>query len=438
MHLAQHHFQTQNRYFEDVTRFVMSELFFRSYGLAGCELSAEALLNGTVSLVHARGVMPDGLAFHFPEDPLPKPLEIREIFSPTQESHLVMLAIPRFRPGGSNCVVDLEAPANGSRFVLRQVAIADETTGRDEKPVGLAGKNFRLMLDVQVTEDLVALPLARVRRDGAGHFIYDPAYIPPVLQIGGSLALLEMLARLVEMLDARAEALMAERRTVPTAQSEYATREIASFWLSHAIHASLGPLRHFLQTRSCHPEQLYAELSRLGGALCTFSLEAHPRMLPAYEHEQLERCFVALDRHIRAHLDTILPTRCVKVPLAEADRFLYTGMVTDRRCYARAQWYLGVRSSATHGEVIARVPKLVKVCSAKFIVRLVKEAHPGLVLEHVPSPPAELSPRIGTQYFRIQTAGPCWTTLHDTHEMGVYVPAAIPDAELELSVVLDA
>ena len=81
------------------------------------------------------------------------------------------------------------------------------------------------------------------------------------------------------------------------------------------------------------------------------------------------------------------------------------------------------------------MPKLVKVCSVKHIVRLVREAYPGLTLEHVPTPPAEVPVRAGAQYFHIQLSGPCWTSIVETTEVGVYVPDAIPDVELELLVV---
>jgi len=78
------------------------------------------------------------------------------------------------------------------------------------------------------------------------------------------------------------------------------------------------------------------------------------------------------------------------------------------------------------------------VCSAEHIVRLVKEGLPGLDLEHEPSPPPELSPRIGSHYFRIRTDGPCWTLMAKSHNAGVYAPAAIADAELEITIVLES
>ena len=60
MYLGPHHFQVQGRYFEDSIRFATSSLWFEPWGLAGCELDSEALINGTLSVLHARGIFPDG------------------------------------------------------------------------------------------------------------------------------------------------------------------------------------------------------------------------------------------------------------------------------------------------------------------------------------------------------------------------------------------
>lgn len=436
MHLAQHHFQAQSGYLESLTGFVVANLFFRPYGVAGLELDSEALLNGVVSLTHARGLMPDGMPFHFPEDPTPEPLDIRQLFSPTHDSHVVLLTIPAERPGRANCALGAAA-RDGLRYSAEVRAFPDDLTGTDEKPVVVAQKNFRLVLDQDRPEGAVALPIARVRRDGSGHFIYDPRFVPPSVQIGASVRLMELTLRLMEMLEAKAAAIQADRREANGSLADFASKEIANFWLAHAIHSALTPLRYHLETRSSHPEQLYVELARLAGALCTFSLTSTPRDLPAYDHDDLERTFDALERHIRDHLDLVVPTNCIRIPVTATDQGLYTGAVVDRRVLGRARWFLGVRSSATASEVISRVPKLVKVCSAKHIVRLVREAFPGLTLEHVVSPPSELSPKIGAHYFAMQTAGPCWASIAETSQLGLYVPAAIPDVELDLAVIVD-
>src|ERR1017187_9884327 len=47
MYLAPQHFQAQNRYFEEAVHFATASLWRDSYGLAACQLDADALRNGT-------------------------------------------------------------------------------------------------------------------------------------------------------------------------------------------------------------------------------------------------------------------------------------------------------------------------------------------------------------------------------------------------------
>jgi type VI secretion system protein ImpJ len=444
MYLAQHHFQLQGRYFEDSLQFALANLFFKGYGLAGCELDREALFNGTAALIHARGVLPDGLPFHMPEsDPLPDPREIGDLFSPTQDSHLVLLSIPAFRQGAANCAASVEAADSHARYIAQSTLVPDDTTGGDEKPVVVGRKNFRLRLDDEITEGEIALPLARVRRDGTGHFIYDPEYVPPCLQIGASERLLLLVRRLLDILEAKSSAMEAERRSSRKDLREYASHEVANFWLLHAVRSSMAPLRHHFELKRSHPEQLYSELARLAGALCTFALDSDPRSLPVYDHDRLGECFTELDRHIRKHLEIIVPTNSISVPLKRVRDYFYAGMVNDQRCFGRSQWLLGVRSEIGRAELITRVPSLVKICSSKHVERLVKEAFEGLTLHHLPSPPAAISPRVGTEYFTIGRSGgqatqACWASITQTREVGVYAPAAIAAAALELLIVLDS
>lgn len=437
MHLSQHHFQMQARFFEETAAFQARSLHFGSWGVAGVEFDEDALLNGIVALVHARGLFPDGLPFQIPEgDPLPRPLDLEQRFSPTTDRHRVLLGIPAYRPGGANCLDD-DQEEGDVRFAPEVRPVADEVSGRDTTAVAFARKNLRLLLDGEERSDEVLLPLARVRRDGAGAFVYDPDYIPPLLQVGGSPRLLERLRQVVEMLEARGEALTAER-VAGRGAAEYGSREVATFWLAHALHSALPGLRHHLESRRTHPERLFVEMARLAGALCTFTLEGHPRELPLYDHEDLEGCFGALDRYIRSGLQLFLPQNRVVVPLDATRQLLRTGAVPDRRCFGRAHWFLGVRAAMSEGELVTAVPRLMKVSATRDIARLVKEAQPGIGIRHVASPPPDLAPRVGTVYFALERTEPYWSALAETGEVGVYVPAAVPGAELELLVLLES
>jgi len=424
----------RDRYSESLAEFALASLFCRPYGLAGLELDHDALLNGTVSIIHARGVMPDGLTFSFPDDPNPSPLEIRDLFSPTRESHLVLLTIPAFRPNRANCLLDRGAEQPTHRYVAEDVTLPDQTTGEDERSITLGRKNFRLALDAEEPGDLVLLPLSRVKRDRGGRFVYDGEYIPPSIQVGASRRMLEILRQLIEMMDAKSATLVGER-TEPGSGSLYAPEEIAGYWLSHAIHSSLAPLRHHLRAKTSHPEEVFMELLRLAGALCTFSMDSRPRDLPLYDHDDLESCMGLLDRHIRNHLEIVLPKRAVHVPLKPLQEFYLHGTVTDQRCFRDAHWFLEVTASEGRERAIAEVPRLVKICSPRHIERLVQAAYPGMELHHVASPPAAISPRLGAEYFRIETAGPCWETTQQTQEVAVYTPGALAGHEFEILIV---
>jgi type VI secretion system protein ImpJ len=440
MHLAQHHFQAQSRFYEDTVQFALSALFFSPYGVVACELDRDALQNDTVALLHARGVMPDGLPFDIPSsDPAPAPLVIRDLFSPTADSHLVLLAIPAYRADRSN--VSTNGGVNGDspfRFSALETPVRDALSGRDERPVTLGKKNFRLLLDTDAThaqlDGMVVLPIARARRDGTGHFAYDPDYVPPTLQIGASPRLMALVHRLTEMLEARADALTRGRRG---SSDEFAQQEVASFWLLHTIHASLPALRHQLQARHVHPERLFVELSRLAGALCTFALDAHPRSLPRYDHDAPQASFDALERHIREHLEIVAPSGRSAIALASSAPYLYTATIQDQGAFTAPQWILGVRSSMPAYEAQVRFPELAKVCSGKFVMELVRRAYPGLTLTHLPYPPTSIQPRGDTQYFAIERAGPCWDTIVSSQEIGVYVPDAISNVQLDLSIVYE-
>lgn len=440
MYLAQHHFQAQSRYFEDSLQFLLGNLSYKAYGVAGCELDPEALLNGTVLLGHARGILPDGMAFHIPvSDPPPTSRQIGDAFSPTEESHQLLLTIPAYRRGAANCG---PTPDGGFRYVAHTAEMHDDVTGSDTKPVPIGRKNFRLRLDYEAQANEIALPIARIRRDGTGHFVYDSDYIPPCLQIGGSARLLLLLGSIIEILDAKSAAVAGESSSSRKVLREYASREVANFWLLHAVRSSIPPLRHILQMRTSHPEELYTELSRLAGALCTFAIDSHPRSLPAYDHERLGDCFAEIDRHIRAHLEVIIPTNCITLPLRRVSDFLYAGVVTDQRCFGQSQWILGARTEGDRGELIAKVPKLVKICSSRHVERLFKEARPGLSIQHLPNPPSAVSPRIGAEYFTLGRSGSieapiCWKEIAKSAEVGIYVPGALAGAELELMVVLE-
>jgi type VI secretion system protein ImpJ len=438
MYLGPHHFQAQSRYFQDSMRFATQSLWHKAYGFTGFELDAEALRNGTVSVKHARGVFADGLPFDMPEcDATPAPRIIGDLFPPTRDYLLALLAIPRGKPDGQNCALDPGANGN-SRFIRSAKMVCDENTGHDEKEVGLGRKNIRLLFDTEGADDDEVLPIARIKRDTSGHFALDSAFIAPCLRLTASDTLMMLLRRLIEILEEKSATLHRTRPGEGKFQAAMSSRDVASFWFLHAINAGLGPLRHLYFSKRGHPEELFCEMSRLAGALCTFGMDSHPRTLPVYNHNNLEQCFHELDEHIRRHLEIMIPTAAISIPLKKVDRYFYEGEVTDTRALGTSRWLLGIHAPMGEADLIQKTPAVVKVCSAKFVPELVKRALPGMKLTHLPVPPSQIAARLEYQYFAINKAGPCWEHIVQSRQVGVYVPVDVPNAELELLVIVES
>jgi type VI secretion system protein ImpJ len=437
MYLAPHHFQRHTRYFEDCIQFAISSLWFDAYGLNALELDLEALSNGAVSALHASGVLSDGLPFNMPEvDALPEPRRVDEVFPSASDAVTVLLAVPRRADAGPNYTSadGASLSARNLRYLAETRVLQDENTGSDGRAVQLGRKNFRLIFDTEPSAGLVTLPLARILRDASGRFSYDPAFVPPLLQIGAHPGLIGTIGRTLEMLD---DKIATVSQNCAARGAGFSTADIANFWLLHAANSAASPLRHLLYSKRGHPEELFVELSRLAGSLATFKLNSDPRELPRYDHENLGECFQILSQRIREHLDIIVPASCLSIPLTPAGNYFYEGELIDARCLGRSQWVLALRASVNELELMAMAPQLVKICSPPFVRELVKRALPGLALKHLPTPPPALRPSLEKQYFSISRIGPCWEHMAKTGRVGVYIPGDIPGPEAEILVILE-
>jgi type VI secretion system protein ImpJ len=436
MHLAQHHFQAQCRYFESAMHFVLSSVMHGIHGFLSVDVDHDALWNGSISLLGARGVMPDGLSFELGEsDRLPERRPVADVLPPAADGATVHLAIPSYHAALANCALDGAASDGPRRYRAETVTLYDEATGGDERPIQVAGRNFALMSDGELPDDHVSLPVGRVRRDGTGHFVYDPLFVPPVLRVGASPRLTAILDGLIEILEAKGSSL---RNRLPSADTmaEKAGQELTGLWLTHAIYSGLGPLRYHAQSRRAHPRDLYEDLARLAGALCTFSLESDARDVPLYDHEHPGEVFSALDRHIRRHLEVVIQESYVSVPLPRTAANLHTARLADPRALGRGEWVLRVRSAAAMTTIVAEVPRKAKICSAEDVMRLVGSAGlPALGIEPLASPPSAVPARVGSLYFRLVREGPPWELIKVRGSVGVYVPDSLPDADLELLVI---
>jgi type VI secretion system protein ImpJ len=184
-----------------------------------------------------------------------------------------------------------------------------------------------------------------------------------------------------------------------------------------------------------HPERLYLEMAGLVGKLMTFSVDHHPKDIIKYDHDDLYFTFYNLSHQLKELLETVIPSRCVAIPLEKTRDTLYVGRVEDERLLKEAAFYLAVRSQMPEAKLIEGVPRVVKIASRDAIDQVIGAALPGVVLTHANPPPAPIPARAGFKYFMLDTIGPYWNGIRGSKVLAVHVPDEIPDEKLEMYAV---
>ena len=433
--LSPQHFQTQDRYLEDLLEFQLSSLAASPWGFRRLEIDREALASGSFALTTAVGILPDGLLFDLPgSESAPQPKALEGAFAQDQQWLDVYLGAPAYHDGGRN-VSGLNRDRD-ARYRVEELLLRDEITGQSERPIQVARRNFRFLFGGESLEGTSALHVARVTKSATGDYQLDPQFVPPLVDILASGHLMSIARRLTEILAAKSTTLASGRRQKNQSLAEFGVADVASFWLLYTINSALPELRHIFETRRGHPIELYRAMLALAGSLTTFSGTVHPRDLPAYEHDQLSTCFNTLDVQLRELLETVVPATMVTLPMTLVQPSVYATALDEERYLAAPQLYLAITVEGRSTDVAARGPHLLKVSAASQLDTLIRQALPGITLTHVPNPPSAVSMKLNYHYFLLQKSGQAWEAVARSRNVAAYVPAEFVNAQLELVIVL--
>ncbi len=433
--LSPQHLQLQDRFIEDTLQFQVQALNFRAWGFSDVAVDQQKLTDGLFTVVRATGIFPEGLLFDIPgSDPAPESKPIADLFEPDQNTLDVYLSVPEYRPRGLN--VSMAKLNVATRYVAALELFRDENTGVGEKPVQVARKNFRLLVEGENLEGVSKLRIARVERTGVGTFRLAPGFVPPLLSIAASDYVLGILRGLVEILYAKSSALAGTRRQKNLSLADFTASDIANFWLLYTINSHFPLFTHLFDTKKGHPEELYSTMLSLAGALTTFSQKVQPRDMPAYDHDDLGKCFAELNEKVRLLLETVVPSNVVSLPLKQVGPSIYATALAEERYLQGTRMYLAVNAEMPEADIIRKIPQLMKVCSANHVEHLIKQALPGMPLTHLPSPPSAIPLKLKYQYFSLSQQGVAWEAVQRARNLAAYVPSDFPNPQLELIILL--
>ena len=436
MLLTPHHFQQFDNYHEELLNSRVRSMMQHEYGIVELRFSAEAIANGNFQLTTCRGVLPDGLFVNVPDaETAPDMRPIGNHFRVDAERLGVHLAIPAKKMGEANFQASGAGTNGNLRYLQEGRKIKDETTGANEQAVAYAKSNLRIIFDDELRDGFTSMKIAELQRTPTGQLKVADDYIPPILKISANDWLTAMLRQIVEILITKGASLSEQRRQSNASLADFTTSEVAVFWLLHTINNSIPIMSHYFRSPVLHPERLYEEFVRLIGQLMTFSIEMHPKDIVKYDHDDLHFTFSNLAAQLRDLLETVIPSRCVAIPLEKTRDTLYVGRIDDERLIKEAGFFLAVRAQMPEAKLIEGVPRVVKIASRDVIDSVIGSALPGVVLTHASPPPAPIPARVGFKYFQLDNIGPYWSGIAGSKVISVYVPTDIPDEKLELYAV---
>jgi type VI secretion system protein ImpJ len=430
--LRPQHLQYQDRYHEQRLQAVARSVHPFPWGVRKvvASLGAEA---DAVSLTSLDAVLPTGEHLQSPNpDALPAPLSINDLTT-RSATVIVSVILPPVRSEGGNCAMKADAFL---RYVAHDLPVSDLFGAAASVSIHFATYAPRLVFDDESGGDPGRLALLRLRRGATGRFEIDETFIAPSITVDSSGSLIGRLSRLLEMLQAKASALMDEHAEPLRDTVAFRAGDHASFWLLHTVSSAAAALGHIESVPGVSPEALHGELRRLAGGLMAFSRTKKLLDLPSYIHASPDAGFRTLFDMVIDLIDTVIPTRFIPITLEKLGNAYLSGRIDAEKVDASATLYLGVSAGAVGQDIATTVPARFKIGAPDDVEKAVTSALPCVRAKYVAAPPSAIPVKPGYTYFVLDARGAPYERMLKAGSVRIFTPSGTDDLKLEMFAVV--
>lgn len=430
--LCPQHFQQQDAYHEaklhEISRLIQPNL----WGVRALRFDLNSLNSGILRPTELSVIFPDGEPYSAPHrDELPAPLTLDHLPSGTQET-TISLALPLLKDHGKNATDD---PADAAtRFTVNNNPVTDMFSDAAAADIAFLQKTARLVTSEQSHDAFVTVPLVKIKRTSTGSFALEDTFIPPLIHVSASTQLLSQLRTLLDALQARADALYALFRKPSDGIVEFRSGDMASFWLLHSVNSAYATLTHFYQHPST-PEQLHIELSRVAGAMLSFSTEYRLADLPAYQHETPSLSFNQLFAIIHSQISTVFADNHVPIQLTESKPSYHEAVLDKSLLTADTSFYLAVQADLSAADIAEKIPQRLKIGAPDDVSNIVLSALSGIRLTHASQIPPAIPVKPKSTYFLLEPSGTLYERMLEAGAITIYTPKGIPSLSIELMAI---
>ncbi len=426
MFLNPQHFQQQDRYIERYIDSKCAAYGAYGWGVHEFEVDQQLLKLGKISLLRARGVLPDGTPFNFPNiDDTPPVIEVPA----GTHNTVVYLGVPVRRPGAID-VLPKENSQGLARYYSSEVQVRDVTIeGGDTQALDIAKLRLRLLLETDDLSGYACIGLIRIseaREDK--DILLDEQYLATSLDCKAIPRLSGFIAELVGLLRHRGESIAG--RLADTRRG--GTAEIADYMLLQLVNRLEPYVQHLTSVKGLHPLELYSEALKMAGELSTFvTKNKRPPTFPPYLHDNLQQTFTPLTNALREYLSMVYEQTAVALNLVEKKYGIRVSEISDRSLLTTAMFVLAVRADVSDDVIRSRLPAQIKIGSVERIRQLVNAAMPGIAIKPLPVAPRQIPFRAGYTYFELDRHSEFWKELQQSGGFALHLGGDFPGIEME-------
>jgi type VI secretion system protein ImpJ len=425
MFLRPHHFQTAQRHWSHLVQRNASWDHHYNWGVRAFELDIDSLNNYRCVIRSLELRLRDGTLVVASEHEPISPIDLRAAFAQSNKV-TVYLGLPSFHLGRPNAA---NGPAGDARFVVDTSELEDENSGGNPQSIPVRRLNLKLLLSTQSLVGYEVVPLARLEKSARAEATpqLDETYFPPLLACDawrplGTGILQAIHERIGKKIDLLAD--QVESRGITFESSSQG--DALTFNQLRELNQAYTALGTLVYAQGIHLLQAYGEICRLLGQLAIFGKEHRPPDLPAYDHDDLARCFLQARQLIDSLLDSFVEPEYNERAFVGAGLRMLAAL---EPAWIDPSWriYVAVRSALDTDECVQLLTKAgkldMKIGSSNRVDDIYRQGAAGLRFTHVPHPPRALPAPAGQVYFQIhgEATDPEWQHVQKNLSLAIRV-----------------
>ena len=415
-----HHFQQAFLNLEHQAGTLVSDYIPHYSGIASLSFSESDCESYRFHITELDCRFPSGARLQFPGNALIESRSFQDQMDLHKGRLEVFLALPSPNSQDANCLRFDEKPLGGAkyRYLSKIEKVCDTVSGGNEREVEVKYLNPKILFTGESTFGYETIRLAVIERSGQFGSVPLPAadHIPPCIVVDASPILQEIKREAGNRLIARNRALRSYWKSKDTATLMKARDAFKVQTLAVAANSFM----QFTSTNCVHPFSLYCKMGEIIGMLSIYCEDDAVVEVPAYDHDNLGKCFSIVHRNL------------VKL-LAMLEEASYESRVFEigsegLRCPLEPRWfedryslYVCFEAGSDENEVSQKLNAL-KVAPEKIIPILNKRRMRGMTLDgplhHLPHLPTSAQ----HHYFKVVRDGTYFPQLEESPVLSIWGP----------------